>query len=326
MRVIFMGTSAFSVPVLEALHKSEHELIGIVTQPDRPAGRRHRLQPSPVKVRATELGMDVLQPERASAKSFVAQLQDLSPDVLCVVAYGQILRKRVLDLPPCGCLNVHPSLLPRYRGAAPIQRAIINGEPTTGVTIMLLDEGEDTGDIVLQREVTIEPEDTSVTLAERLAMLSGDLMVEAMSLAPDAVPPHIPQDHSQATHAPKLSKDEARIDWHQPAETIHNQIRGMQPWPGTVTDLPDGNPVKVLSSHTGVFPGSPSAIPGTIHVTPERDLWVQANSGGLRLDVVQPANKRAMQVADFVNGYRIESGMVLGTRDEHEASGGPTDG
>lgn len=313
MRLLFMGTATFSVPVLDSLIESEHELIGVVTQPDRPAGRGHRVRPSPVKERAQEAGLGVLQPKRASARTFIETLRELSPDLIAVVAYGQILKRAVLDLPPRGCLNVHPSLLPKYRGAAPIHRAILDGENETGVTIMLLDEGEDTGDIVLQQRVAIAPEDTSVTLAEKLADAAGPLLLQAIDLAVDGPPPHRPQDHSQATHAPKLTKAEAPIDWTRTARSIHDQIRGMQPWPGTMAHLPDGSALKIWKSQTGNFPGEESTRPGTIHITAERELWVQTGEGGLELQEVQPANKRAMSAQDFINGYQIQTGAQLST-------------
>ncbi len=312
MRIVFMGTSDFAVPALDALTKDKHELIAVITQPDRPAGRRQRLRPSPVKIYAQGSGLDVLQPERASAKPFVQQLRTLKPDMICVVAFGQILRRSVLDIPPCGCLNIHPSLLPHYRGAAPIQRAIIQGEKVTGVTIILLDEGEDTGDIVLQRTVPIAADDTSVTLSKRLAHIAAPLLLEAIALAEGEPPPHTPQNHACATYAPKLSKEEAVIDWNQSAEVIHNRIRGLQPWPGAITSLPDGMSLKLLSSCVGSLPGELCIPPGTLHITVERELWVQTGNGGIQLHQVQPASKRPMSARDFINGYRITTGIQFG--------------
>jgi methionyl-tRNA formyltransferase len=237
MRIVFMGTAALACPCLEAL--TGWDVAAVVTQPDRPKGRSLHLAPPPLKVTAAKLGLPVLQPVKV--RDAIAELQALRPDVIVVVAYGQILPKALLDLPPQGCINVHASLLPRWRGAAPIQAAIWAGDTETGVTTMYMDEQLDHGDIILQRREAIRPDDTSATLHDRLARLGAELLVETLRL-PDR--PRRRQDERLVTYAPKLTKADGRIDWSKPAVEIDRQVRACNPWPGAFTDR-DGELLKV---------------------------------------------------------------------------------
>ncbi len=307
MKIIFIGTSAFAVPTLNALIDSEHHILGIVTQPDRFSGRGRKLTPSPVKLAAFQHKLPIYQPERLRAPEFINVLKQLNPDAIVIAAYGQILSKRCLSIPLCGCINIHPALLPKYRGAAPIQRAIINGEQTTGVTIMLMDEGEDTGDIILQKEVEILDEDTSVTLHDRLADIAPSLLLDALALATDGPPPHYPQDENAASHAPKLTKEEGQIDWSESTIHIRNLVRGVVPWPGAYTYFGEGTSLKIVSCEITDIP-IPEASPGIIYITDEREPAVKTGDGTLLIKKVQPASKREMSARDFVNGYRIKTG------------------
>ena len=332
MKILFMGTSEFAVPSLEKLIAEGFELIGVVTQPDRPSGRGKRLTPSPIKVVATAHNLPIYQPERVRHRDSVRVLRELQPDVIVVVAFGQILPKSVLELPPYGCFNVHPSCLPKYRGAAPIQWALINGETETGVTVMLLDEGEDTGDIILQSGLPIDTLDDAVTLSVRLANLAPSLLIQALGHISDGPPPHQPQDHSQATHAPRLTKEVGQIDWSQPADRIRNLVRGVSIWPGAYTWVKADKSSTVedlrlkITACTVIDCLNPAKLPsGTIEITSDKELIVftgesspdrvgrQNDRAGLkskclRLDRVQPANKKEMDASAFINGYRLKTG------------------
>ena len=245
MRILFMGTSEFAVPALRELITHKLEIVGVVTQPDRPSGRGKRLNPPPVKIVATEHNLSVYQPERVRKPDFMRGLERLAPDVIVVAAFGQLLPQTVLEIPPCGTINLHPSLLPKYRGAAPIQWALINGETQTGVTLMLLDAGEDTGDIISTSYIRIRNEDNAFTLTEQLAQLGANQLVQLLSEMPKgAPPPATPQNNAEATHAPRLTKEIGHIDWHQPATTIHNLVRGTAIWPGAYTLFSEQAPIE----------------------------------------------------------------------------------
>ena len=330
-----MGTSEFAVPSLKKLIAEGFELIGVVTQPDRPSGRGKRLTPPPVKVIAAAHNLPIYQPERVRHRDAVRVLRELQPDVIVVVAFGQILPQSVLELPPYGCLNVHPSCLPKYRGAAPIQWALINGETETGVTIMLLDEGEDTGDIILQSRLPIDILDDAATLSSRLANLAPSLLIQALGCISDGPPPHQPQDHSQATHAPRLTKEVGQIDWNQPADQIRNLVRGVSMWPGAYTWIKsdkqtadDDLRLKITACTVVDYLDSAKLPSGTIKVTSNKELVVFTGQGSpdsvepqndpdglggkhLRLDRVQPANKKEMDASAFINGYRLKTGDQL---------------
>ena len=332
MKILFMGTSEFAVPSLEKLMAERCELVGVVTQPDRPSGRGKRLTPPPIKVVAAAHNLPIYQPERVRHRDSVRVLRELQPDVIVVVAFGQILPKSVLELPPYGCLNVHPSCLPKYRGAAPIQWALINGETETGITIMLLDEGEDTGDIILQNSLPIDASDDAATLSVRLANSAPSLLIQALGCISDGPPPHQPQDHTQATHAPRLTKEIGQIDWNQPADQIRNLVRGVSMWPGAYTwikadrhSTDDDLRLKITACTVIDYLSSAELSSGTIEVTSNKELVVftgknspdrvRTQNGGdglrnkhLRLDRVQPANKKEMDASAFINGYRLNTG------------------
>ena len=314
MRVVFMGTPAFAVPSLEALDASDHEVVGVVTQPDRPKGRGQAVVPCPVKELALAKGLPVSQPEKVKSPDFLRQLSDWKPDVIAVTAFGRFLSKPILDLPPMGCVNVHGSLLPAYRGAAPIQWALIHGDPETGITTMLMDEGMDTGAVLLQQTVPIEPEDTALELGARLAQAGGALLVETLTrLAERSVVPRA-QDHSRATVAPLLTKEDGVIDWTQPATEIANRIRGLSPWPGSYT-FHHGHRLIIRKGRVdaqGGQGGSDGQRPGTILAVGPKSFWVETGEGRIEVLEVQPANKKRMSVEQFLLGYALRVQETLG--------------
>jgi methionyl-tRNA formyltransferase len=311
MRVVFMGTPAFAVPSLEALARVGHELAAVVAQPDRPAGRGQALKEPATKSWAKAHGVPVLQPEKVRDGRLAAELAALRPDVLCVAAYGRILGKDLLELAPHGALNVHGSILPRYRGAAPIQWAIANGEAETGVSIMQMDEGLDTGDVLLQRVLPIGPADTAETLAPRLAALGGDALAEALAgLAAGTLVP-VPQDAARHTLAPILSREDGKIDWSRPANVIHDRLRGFSPWPGAWTTL-DGKTLKVLEATWAAAAGLGDEPPGTAGVDGRALSVACGGRTALVVTRLQLEGKAAQPAADFANGLRRKQ-LVLGT-------------
>lgn len=300
MRLAFLGTPAFAVPALEALLRAGHDVIEAVTQPDRPKGRGRVLAPSPVKEAAQRAGVPIYQPERIRRPEAVAHLAELRPDIMIVVGYGQIIPQSVIDIPPRGIVNVHASLLPKYRGAGPIQWAILNGETRTGVTIMKIDAGLDTGDMLLKVETEIGPDENAMELGRRLSVLGSGLLVEALSRLDEIQPEK--QDPAQATYAPVLKKEDGRIDWTQSAQAIHNRVRGLQPWPGAFTTF-RGQVLQIWRSRPGT---GASGAPGTISGT-----TVACGEGALELLEVQLQGRRRVSGADFANGQRITKGEVL---------------
>ena len=316
MRVVFMGTPAFAVPSLAALDNSDHEVVGVVTQPDRPKGRGLAVVPCPVKELALAKGLPVSQPEKIKSPEFLRQLSDWKPDVIAVTAFGRFLPQAILDLPPMGCVNVHGSLLPAYRGAAPIQWALIHGDAETGITTMLMDEGMDTGAVLLQQPVPIEPEDTALELGTRLAQVGGALLVETLTrLAEQSLVPRA-QDHSRATVAPLLKKEDGVIDWTQPATEIANRIRGLSPWPGSYTFHHDHRLIirKGRVNAQSDPGGSDGQQPGTILAVGPKSFWVQTGAGRIEVLEVQPANKKRMSVEQFLQGYALRAQETLGPR------------
>ncbi len=306
MNVIFVGTAPLGVPTLQALAQT-HKILAVVTQPDRPAGRGLPLTPPPIKRAALELGLPVYQPEKINHE--IEFIKTLQPDVIVVVAFGQFLSQRLLKIPKYGCINLHASLLPKYRGAAPIQWAIINGETVTGLTTFLLNEEMDAGDILLQERVPISDEDTAGTLHDKLAQLGPDLVLRTLEgLEKGTLTPR-PQDHSQATFAPKIESALGHIDWTQPARTIFNLIRGLNPTPGAYTFW-EGQRLKLFFGR--VVPSSASAAPGQVIAVGASGPLVQCGHDALELTEVQPAGKRRMSGRDFVNGYKIRTGATLG--------------
>jgi methionyl-tRNA formyltransferase len=318
IRVVFMGTPEFAVPSLERLIAgTEFDVVAVVTQPDRPAGRGRRPMASPVKQVAQAHGIPLLTPHRLRDNPEAIQsLYDAAPDAIVVAAYGQILPPAVLEIPPHGCVNVHASLLPRYRGAAPVAAAILNGDAETGVTIMLMDEKMDHGPILAQRAIPIRSDDTQATLTQRLAQLGADLLVETLPrwVAGEIEPR--PQDHEQATYAYLIKKEDGRIDWTQPAVRIERMTRAYDPWPGAWTTF-KGQVFKIIRAK--VLDVEPTAEPGRVVETPH-GLAVATGDGMLLLETVQLAGKRAMSAVEFARGHRDFVGAVLGTSNAASAN------
>jgi len=308
LTLVFCGTPAFAVPTLEKLLEAKFSLSLVVTQPDRPRGRGMALAPPPVKRKALELGLPMVQPERIKDNDeFRVRLAAVQPDAIIVVGYGRMIPQWMIDLPRLGNINLHASLLPKYRGAAPIQWAIARGETITGVTTMRIDAGLDTGDILLQKEVSIAPEDTSETLALRLTGIGAELMIATLQgLVAGSVYPR-PQDHGQATLAPALKKEDGQIDFHRNAEEIWNRLRGFQPWPGAFTTF-RGKNLNVWEAQ----PLEQKAEPGALGIEDNHLVVGCGDRTSLELLVVQPEGKRRMTACDFVRGYRPRSGEHLG--------------
>jgi len=307
VKLVFLGTPDFAVPSLEALAAAGHQILAVYTQPDRPAGRKQQLKPPPVKEAALRLGLEVRQPERI--RHCVEELAALQPEAMAVVGYGQIIPQAIIEIPPLGILNVHASLLPKYRGAAPIQWAIANGETVTGVTIMRIDAGLDTGDILLQEAVPIGPEETAPELAARLAPLGARLLVRALQdLAAGRIQP-VPQDHSQATLAPILRREDGLIDFRWPAAKIACRARGFQPWPGAWTWWRGG---RFYLWRCRPAQAESPAVPGKLFSHGRRLFAACGQGEALELLEVQPEGRKRMDAAAFLNGYRLEPTDILG--------------
>jgi methionyl-tRNA formyltransferase len=301
LRIIFAGTPDFAARHLDALLSSGHQVVGVFTQPDRPAGRGKKLMPSPVKVLAEEHGLPVFQPASLRPQENQQLVADLNADVMVVVAYGLILPKAVLDMPRLGCINVHGSLLPRWRGAAPIQRSLWAGDADTGVTIMQMDVGLDTGDMLYKLSCPITDEDTSATLYDKLAELGPKGLIDTLQqLADNRVQPEV-QDEALVTYAEKLTKEEARLDWSLPAAQLERCIRAFNPWPMSWLEI-DGQPVKVWQA--SVIAGPVNAAPGTIIEANKQGIQVATVEGILNLESLQPAGKKAMSAQDLLNSRR----------------------
>lgn len=303
-----MGTPDFAVPALSALRKSGVEILSVVTRPDRPKGRGRKTVSPPVKIAAEKLGCEVWQPESIKTEAFRAWMTEKRPDLLVVVAYGQILPKRILELPLFGAVNVHASLLPRYRGPAPIQWAIINGEKKSGVTTMLMDAGLDTGEVLMAAGTKILATDTAGTLHDRLAVMGGELLKETIhGMQHESLRP-APQDHKKATYAPLLKKSDGHIDWREPAEVIERKIRGMNPWPLAYTFYEER---RLNIFRASVRPGLENAAPGTVLSGFSGELRVAAGSGGLSILELQGASGKRLHIRDFLSGTAIPEGSVL---------------
>ena len=308
MRVVFMGTPAFAVPTLAKLVEAGHEVSLVVTQPDRPVGRGHKLTPPPVKQKAVELGLEVFQPEKIKTDEAFERLQAHAPDAIVVVGYGQIIPQRIIDLPPYGCVNVHSSLLPKYRGAAPVNWAIVQGETVTGVCTMQIVKKLDAGDVLLCRETPIGENETASEVMERLAPMGAELLAETLEgLAAGAIAPQA-QDDEASTYAPMMKREDGEIDWSLAAQEIHNRARGFDPWPGAYTYF-RGKRLHLRA--TSVAAGEAAA--GSI-VTAGSALEVGCGGGGLlRAEEVQVEGKARMGASDFANGYKPSPGEVLGS-------------
>ena len=305
---MFCGTPEFAVPTLRQLHREKFEIAAVVTQPDRPKGRGLESAPSPVKVAAVELGLRVEQPEKLKGEAGRALLERYQPEAVVIVGYGQLIPGDLLVIPRHGWINLHGSLLPRYRGAAPVQWALINGETTTGVTTMRIDAGLDTGPIFLQREVHIRDDDNAVTLAARLAEVGAELMVETLKgIAAGTLQPQA-QEHTKASKAPLLKKEHGRLDWSLPARALFNRIRGLVPWPGAYTTF-RGQLVHIWRATLAAPEGAAQVpTPGTMLVE-KHALYTACGSGTwLRLEELQPANRKRLAATDFINGLHVQPG------------------
>lgn len=308
--VVFMGTPAFAVPSLEALiHYGGVEVAAVVTQPDRPKGRGLAVVPPPVKVLAEQAKIPVLQPEKIRTENFLGGMRKLSPQVIIVVAYGNILPPELLAIPPRGAINLHASLLPKYRGAAPIQWALINGEETTGVTIMQLDEGMDTGPIFLMEEIKIEPTDTAATLHDRLASLGARALIKTLDGLQKGTIIARPQPNTGVSYAPMLKKEDGRIDWQQPAGEIFNLIRGLDPWPGSYSFW-RGKLCHLYKPR--IIEGAEKKMPGEIIRADDSGLLVATGRDYIIITEIKIEGGRRMAVADFRRGHKIDIGEKLG--------------
>jgi len=307
-QIIFMGTPDFAVPSLKKLHASDHAVSLTVCQPDRPRGRGRKLMPPAVKQAALDLNIEVIQPESITAPGFSEALAAYQPDLFVVVAFGRILPKTLLKLPRLGTVNVHASLLPKYRGPAPIQWAIINGEKETGVTTMLMDEGLDTGDILLTAKTLIEPDETAASLHDRLADLGADLLIKTLRGFEDGSVKPFPQEGQRATYAPLLKKTDGRIDWKKPAKAIDAFVRGMTPWPGAFTFHGDHR-LKIYRARA--VDKDVTAAPGSVMPGFPDELQIAAGKGALTIIEIQGASGKRLSVPEFLRGYRLPPGSLL---------------
>jgi methionyl-tRNA formyltransferase len=304
MRIVFIGAGEIGVPTLQALLKSAHEVVGVVTQPDKPVGRSQFIEPPPIKKALSRTKIAILQPARIKDPQAIEEIRALKPDVIVVMAYGQILPRGLLEIPNIACLNLHASLLPRWRGAAPIQAAIAAGDRDTGITVMYMDEGLDTGDILLQRTIDILPSDTGGALHDRLADVAPETLLEALDLLAKGKAPRTPQDNSLATFAPKLKREDGKIDWSEPAEVIERKIRAFNPWPGAFMTIEANGmrKLKIFSATVVALHGTPGEI---LHS--EKEFVVAAGKGALSLGEVQLEGKRRMTATEFLLGHRTSS-------------------
>ncbi|HBV99544.1 MAG: methionyl-tRNA formyltransferase [Peptococcaceae bacterium BICA1-7] len=313
MKVVFMGTPDFAVPSLKSLAGAGYD-IEVVTQPDRPRGRGKKLKPSPVKEEALALGLTVHQPQKVREEGFVSLLKSISPDVIAVAAFGQILPAGILNIPPLGCVNVHSSLLPRYRGAAPIQRAIMDGEDRTGITIMKMDQGLDSGDILLQAGIKISGDDSFGTVHDRLAALGAKMLAEVLELLGEGELKGTPQDHDRATYAPIITREDEIIDWEKAVKNIKNRVRALNPWPGARTLL-NGRILKIweVREPAGGERHVPNgAFPGQVLGCFGEGLVVMCGDGPGVVTELQLQGSRKLGAGEFLRGCRIEPGTVLG--------------
>lgn len=303
MKILFMGTPMFAVPPLEALVAAGHQVVGAFSQPDKPKNRGMKLQPTPVKVCAQVHNIPVFQPEKLRDGTALETIRQLDPELIVVAAYGRILPQEILDYPKLGCINVHSSLLPKYRGAAPINWAILNGEKETGVTIMHMAPALDAGDIIAQRATPIDPDETAEVLYDRLARLGADLLVETLPRLADGTAPRIPQAEDQATLAPMLSRALSPMDFTRPARALHDQVRGLLPWPAAVMDL-NGVQCKVFAA--SVLEETTGKAPGSVIQADKKGLKLACGGGTvLGIDVLQAAGGKRMAAADYLRGHPV---------------------
>ena len=315
MRAVYMGTPEIAATILSEVLKSEHEVVAVVTQPDKPKGRGHEMAFPPVKEVALAAGIPVLQPQKARDPEFLEELERLNPDIILVAAYGKLLPKTILDLPKFGCINVHASLLPKYRGSSPIQWAVINGDEKSGVTIMHMAEEMDTGDMILTKEVVLDQEETAGSLHDKLAVIGGPLLLEAMDLLATGRAPRTRQNHEEATYVKMLDKSMGNIDFKQPAVVLERLIRGLNPWPSAFTKL-DGKMLKIwkadVLSDEELPKEKKQKQPGTI-VSVEKDgFGILTGDGILFVKELQLEGKRKMLTEEFLRGFQMEEGTILG--------------
>lgn len=317
LKVVFMGTPDFAVPTLRMLIERRYALQAVITQPDRAKGRGKQIVSSPVKRVAEQHHLPVWQPEKIRNTEMIQTLRELAPDLIVVVAYGQILPESILQIPTRGCINVHASLLPKYRGAAPIHWAIIRGETETGITTMFMDKGMDTGDMLLQRAIPIAEDDTAGALHDKLAELGAKTLEETLQRLENGTLRRIPQKHEAATYAPMLKKEDGNILWQEDAAAIARKVRGLYPWPGAYTSY-QGRMVKLLQiRQEPCLANPPSAIPGAIiEIDKISGPLVKTGDGCIRILQIQPQNKSPMTCSDFCRGYRLAIGDVLGDADK----------
>lgn len=308
MNIVFMGTPEFAVPTLESLYNEGYSIDLVITQEDKRRGRGKKLQYTPVKEKALELGLEVFQPNSINSEGSITKMKELNPDFIVVVAYGQILKKEILEIPKYGCYNVHASLLPKYRGAAPINWAIINGEKETGITIMEIDEGLDTGDMILWEAIPINSEDDTVIIHDKLAELGGKLIVKALSDIKDNKAVKTPQDHSLSSYASMLNKDMGKIKWNDTGENIINLIRGLKPWPSAYTKYKD----EVLKIHKAkLINPLKKGICGEIIKVDKEGIFVVAKDKTVVLEEIQFPGKKRLKVDEYLRGNSVDEGVIL---------------
>ena len=308
MNIIFMGTSEFALPTLKSLHQSLHSILAVITQPDKPKGRGQKLLISPIKQYALDSDLPILQPKTVNDPEFIESLKQNRPDVIIVVAFGQILSEIFLKIPKQFCINLHSSLLPKYRGAAPIHRAILNGDTKSGVTTMIMDKGMDTGDILLMQETPIHQTDTAQNLHDTLSEMGGALVLETLKRLEENTLLPVQQDHNQATYAAKLKKEEGLIRWDQSATSLSNQVRGLTPWPGTYTLLKNKR-LRIIKVQIGE--GSPDDAPGKVARVTDVGIEVGTGQGRLIITELQPEGKKSMPTKSFLAGHKVERGTLF---------------
>ena len=308
MNIIFMGTSEFALPTLKSLHQSLHSILAVITQPDKPKGRGQKLLISPIKQYALDSDLPILQPKTVNDPEFIESLKQNRPDVIIVVAFGQILSEIFLKIPKQFCINLHSSLLPKYRGAAPIHRAILNGDTKSGITTMIMDKGMDTGDILLMQETPIHQTDTAQNLHDTLSEMGGALVLETLKRLEENTLLPVQQDHNQATYAAKLKKEEGLIRWDQSATSLSNQVRGLTPWPGTYTLLKNKR-LRIIKVQIGE--GSPDDAPGKVARVTDVGIEVGTGQGRLIITELQPEGKKSMPTKSFLAGHKVERGTLF---------------
>lgn len=308
MKICFMGTPEFALPSLKALTEN-HEVVAVVSQPDKPKGRGKKLQPTPVKELALSLNLKVLQPPKIKDLEFIKTLQDINADIFIVIAYGQILSEEILNIPKHGCINVHGSLLPKYRGPAPIHWSIINGEDTTGITIMQMDKGLDTGDIILKKEIKISSHDTTSTLYNKMSILGAEALIEALVCIENGTAKFIKQDDSISTYAPLLTKKIGHINWSDNSQSILNLIRGLNPWPSAYTYI-NQKPLKIWSAQKCdiTYSGTVGEI---VNVDVKKGITVKTGDGAIVLTEIQGKSGKKMDATNYIMGYNVEQGIIL---------------